>query len=276
MPTYLQTSGPISLDDIDAVFGYGTDLNSYRGQTWNKENGTSGTFSTSNLDFAEFYGTGLQPPYSVQYYDTPSGWDSNNLTTYTIPASWGTATSTRRVVVTVVAKQTSTGSASVFLNSATIGGVSATIDAQQTTTGTQYPYVAIISAIVSTSSANGNVVLTFNKTAGGVGISVYNVLGLSVGPYLGTGVQNTNVSSLTTNAGTFGDGIQKPTIAIAGTENNNATVSYSGAMSGYDYRFTGLGENAYGVKGAVGTTNSVTASYGSTVTVAVLACAIYK
>lgn len=84
MPTYLQTSGPISLNDINNVFGDGTSLSIYRNATWYKENGTSGTFSSSNLDFAEFYGTGPDPalfPTSAfeDYYN-----DSSNLSTYVL------------------------------------------------------------------------------------------------------------------------------------------------------------------------------------------------
>lgn len=63
---FLQTSGPISVGDIDiAWFGVLVlkNLNSYRGATWYKANGTTGTFSTGAISLSDFYGTGPRPAY---------------------------------------------------------------------------------------------------------------------------------------------------------------------------------------------------------------------
>ena len=63
---YLQTSGPISLNDIDTVwFGQPllNNLNSYRGAHWYKANGDSGTFSSGAISLSDFYGTGARPAY---------------------------------------------------------------------------------------------------------------------------------------------------------------------------------------------------------------------
>lgn len=59
--TFLQTSGAISMSQINAVWGLGNSLSAYRGKTWYKANGTSGTFPSTNLSFNNFYGTGPAP-----------------------------------------------------------------------------------------------------------------------------------------------------------------------------------------------------------------------
>lgn len=52
----LPASGPLSMDDIDTEFGLGTDLDSYRGAQWWKNNAATGFFDEENIDIAEFYG----------------------------------------------------------------------------------------------------------------------------------------------------------------------------------------------------------------------------
>lgn len=46
---------PISLSDINAEFGLGTNLGAYRGVTWWLDNAGTGTFPTTNLGLADFY-----------------------------------------------------------------------------------------------------------------------------------------------------------------------------------------------------------------------------
>ena len=271
MPTYLQTSGPISLDDIDSVFGYGTDLNSYRGQAWYKENGSSGTFSNSNLDFAEFYGTGLSAPYSVSYV-TASSWDSGNLTSYSFSTSFGSASGSRLVVIAITTKNTSTSSTAVALSSATIGGVGASINIQETSTGTQQPNVYIISAAVPGGTTSGSVVLNMSKTAGGCGIIVYNLPG-ATSAYNASSVENTSISSQSTSVSLVSS--SAPLIAVASTTNNGVSLTFSGGLSGYDYRDIST-DNPYGAKGALASSGSITATYGSTVSRGVLAVVSYS
>jgi len=52
----LQASGAIDMNQINTEFGYGTDLNSYRGKTWYTDAGGSGTFSTGAISMSDFYG----------------------------------------------------------------------------------------------------------------------------------------------------------------------------------------------------------------------------
>lgn len=271
MPTYLQTSGAISLNDIDGVFGYGTDLNSYRGQAWYTASGTSGTFSSSNIDFAEFYGTGPTAPYSLSYV-TASAFDSNNITSYSFSTSFGTASGSRLVVVAVVTKNTSTSSTAVSLSSATIGGVSASLNVQELSTGTQQPNVHIISAAVPGGTSSGTVVLNMSKTAGGCGIMVYNLPG-ATSVYATSSVENTTVTSQSTSVGLISS--SAPLIAVASCRNGSSGLTFSGGLSGTDY--TGVAsDNDYGVKGALASSGSVTVSYTRTVDRTVLALASYS
>lgn len=58
----LQSSGAISMSQINAEFGRGNNLNAYRGTTWYTSGGSSGTFSSGAISFSEFYGKQATSP----------------------------------------------------------------------------------------------------------------------------------------------------------------------------------------------------------------------
>jgi len=60
MATFLQTSGSISMSQINAVFGRGNNLNAYRGTTYYTATTGPNTFpsTSSAISFNNFYGTG--------------------------------------------------------------------------------------------------------------------------------------------------------------------------------------------------------------------------
>jgi hypothetical protein len=66
----LPSSGPLSLNAINNEFGLGRNLNAYRGVTWYTDAGASGTFTSSNLGFNQFYDKRPDAPYR---YGTGSG-----------------------------------------------------------------------------------------------------------------------------------------------------------------------------------------------------------
>jgi hypothetical protein len=66
----LPSSGPLSLNAINNEFGLGRNLNAYRGVTWYTDAGASGTFTSSNLGFNQFYDKRVDAPYR---YGTGSG-----------------------------------------------------------------------------------------------------------------------------------------------------------------------------------------------------------
>ncbi len=51
----LPSSGSISMSQINAEFGRGNNLNSYRGTQWVNPQGGSGTFSSGTISFNDFY-----------------------------------------------------------------------------------------------------------------------------------------------------------------------------------------------------------------------------
>lgn len=58
----LPASGTLSISDINAEFGRGNDLNSYRGTTWYTDAGGSGTFSSGAISISDFYGKRATSP----------------------------------------------------------------------------------------------------------------------------------------------------------------------------------------------------------------------
>jgi hypothetical protein len=63
MATFLQSSGAISISDINSVFGRGNNLNAYRGTTYYTVagGGTASSFSGGAISMNSFYGTGPSP-----------------------------------------------------------------------------------------------------------------------------------------------------------------------------------------------------------------------
>lgn len=66
MAGYLQSSGAISMSQINSVFdGRGNNLNAYRGTTWYTAAGGSGTFSSGAISFSDFYSKGPSPAVTI-------------------------------------------------------------------------------------------------------------------------------------------------------------------------------------------------------------------
>ncbi len=81
----LQTSGPISISDLNAEFGLGNSLSAYRGVRWYKDDNSRGFFDGASGNFAptdmsEFYGTRPSIPVSPV-----SNQAQTNGSTYTVP-----------------------------------------------------------------------------------------------------------------------------------------------------------------------------------------------
>jgi hypothetical protein len=82
----LPTSGTITMAQINAEFGRGNDLNSYRGTQWYTAAGGSGTFPTGAISMSDFYGKQLASP-SFSFTIT-SHQDRANLRTLALNAGW--------------------------------------------------------------------------------------------------------------------------------------------------------------------------------------------
>lgn len=67
--TFVPNSGPVNTSMINAAFGLGEDLNSYRGVRWYYPgNLTTGLFSTGTLRISDFFGKQGQDPASAGTY----------------------------------------------------------------------------------------------------------------------------------------------------------------------------------------------------------------
>ena len=138
--------------------------------------------------------------------------DVNNLTTYTFNnVDFGVADANRHIIVAVMARS----GGSLEVSSATIGGVSATIDAK---TAAQLNHSAIVRANV-TSGTSGTVSVTFSAGSLRAAIGVYRVVANAL-----------VVSDADTAAGGASANVTLDTGAgcvIAAAADNQATISWT-------------------------------------------------
>lgn len=118
----LPSSGALSMSAINAEFGRGNNLNSYRGTTWYTDAGASGTFSSGAISFNEFYGKrATSPTFS---FSIASNQTNANLRSLAVAAGWNQSSA---VIATVNAGvwiySTSTGTPGLTINGSFPGGV---------------------------------------------------------------------------------------------------------------------------------------------------------
>ena len=82
----LPSSGPLSMSQINAEFGRGNDLNSYRGTTYYTSSGGPFTFPTGAISFSNFYGT--QATSATFSFSISSHIDRANLRSLAVAAGW--------------------------------------------------------------------------------------------------------------------------------------------------------------------------------------------
>jgi hypothetical protein len=115
MPT-LQSSGAISINDINAEFALGNNLNAYRGVTWYTDAGGSGTFSSGAISMNEFYSKRKTAPGGTF---TPAGSTSSGSRTVVSGYAYASTAS-----VTITCTQSATWTYS--RTSGTVGGANVT------------------------------------------------------------------------------------------------------------------------------------------------------
>jgi hypothetical protein len=107
---------------INAEFGRGNNLNSYRGTQWYTAAGGSGTFPTGAISFSDFYGKQLASP--AFSFTISSNVDQANLRTLAVNAGWN---GTAPVVATLAAGywiySSSAGVAALTIDGSFPGGV---------------------------------------------------------------------------------------------------------------------------------------------------------
>lgn len=177
---------------------------------------------------------------------------TDDATSYTFSSvSFGAAASNRSIVVGIGAGRSSSGARNI--NSVTIGGVTATIAAEQDSPAATGSNVAGIAFAKVPTDTSGDIVVTFNGTMARCGIGVWSVTDL--GPVLDTGgdADDANATLTSTLVGSEGavafyhlydEG------AFTGASFSNATERYEtvstawegdGGQAGADFTFTSAG-----------------------------------
>lgn len=121
MPT-LQSSGAISMSQINAEFGRGNNLNAYRGTTWFTDAGGSGTFSSGAISMSEFYSKRATSPGGTF---TPNGSTSSGART-ALSSSGGAGAASVTVTCTASATWTYVRTSGSFGSANVASGGSAT------------------------------------------------------------------------------------------------------------------------------------------------------
>lgn len=86
MTTIKGTGTSLGFDEINSALGRGTDMASYKGTTWYKDDGSVGTFASSNLSFNDFYS---KRPDSPTFVKTISANQNQlNLRTWAAANGW--------------------------------------------------------------------------------------------------------------------------------------------------------------------------------------------
>lgn len=106
----LQSSGAISMSQINAEFGRGNNLNSYRGTSWYTDDGSSGTFSGGAIAMSEFYSKRVDspapPPDPVSVSPAPDYYSFYSVNTsheFTMSANYyGTWSTTTNYYITQI------------------------------------------------------------------------------------------------------------------------------------------------------------------------------
>jgi len=168
----LAASGTITMAQINSEFGYGNDLNSYRGQQYWTSAGTHSTFSAGAIDFADFYSTRVPATATSNgYTGTFTGGAAATFASRPI----GTAASDR-LVVAVFAGADNTN---LVASSVTIGGSAATIVIQDNEGGNSTnPFVCIATRVV-TSGTTANIVCNLNGSPSTLYCATYSLYNLS-------------------------------------------------------------------------------------------------
>lgn len=118
----LPSSGALTMSAINAEFGRGNNLNAYRGTTWYTDAGASGTFTSTNLGFDQFYSKrATSPTFS---FTIGSNQTNANLRSLAVSAGWNQSSNVVATIASgVIISSNSTGTPALTINGSFPGGV---------------------------------------------------------------------------------------------------------------------------------------------------------
>lgn len=151
----LQSSGAISLSEINTQFARGSNLNSYRGTGWFTSSGSSGNFPTGVISMSDFYDKGFG-------FVISSNQTNANLRTLAIAAGWNQTTP----VIAVI-------NSGVYISSNSAATPALTINGSFPN-GVWLVNNGIIVGMAG-NGANGGVAGAFGNTVGGTGGTALSV-----------------------------------------------------------------------------------------------------
>lgn len=172
----LQTSGPISLANVQTEFGGSNpiSISEYYGAA-------SGVPSSGTISLSNFYGTSaIVPIVMSNTANSSQGGSLKNPYTFS-GMSFGTTNGGRKILVTITGEDASVGGTQ-SISSVTIGGVTATRLVAIADTGFSNGANAAVYMANVPSGTSGTVVVTFTGNMWTCAISVYRVLNASFTP----------------------------------------------------------------------------------------------
>lgn len=198
-------------------------------------------------------GGGSGDPFQFRYNTA----DATDATSYTFPAvPIGNANSTRRVIIWVTI-----AALSITITSATIGGVTATVDWDSTNTGSNRRGY-FISAVVP-SGTTADVIINFGGTVSRIGIGVWTIPSGSYAGVIDSRITTTGSATLTVTT-VVGDYCIAGGMAT-GTSGSGAFTWSGSVAEQYDEQYEGT-INVHSGADCVATGTTTTASYVCTPT----------
>lgn len=174
----LPASGPLSIQQINAEFGRGNNLNSYRGTTWYTDAGGSGTFSSGAISISDFYGKRATSPTFTATIS--SHYDRLNLRSWALSNGWNGSSAARITLASGYYLYSTTTAPALTIDGSWPGGV----------TFVNNSYVMGLGGNGGGSNPTGTANTTFSnvgQTAGGPAISLGVSCTIQNNAYLGGG-----------------------------------------------------------------------------------------
>lgn len=236
----LPASGQLDMGSIHAEFGWGYDLNSYRGRQWYMDDGQTGYFSAGQIHFSEFWGKRPTAPISNGFVD--AGHIGGAGPTWNFGSKSLGVPHARRVVVVATMTGDTSGSP---ISAVRIGGVVSTLAARSSGSGNMRACAVYYQHLPSGTHADISVTNSNNASQCFIGVyAIYpqNPAHIDSGSGVTT-ASNASASGLVSQAGG---------VCIAATHHRNVNASTFGGTLGGAWQTNWNADVGGNCNGAVG------------------------